>query len=48
MMDDNALTHKKRKLVETNKNVLPQEQIVTAELYSETYSKKKKNYKKME
>ena len=39
MMDDNAPTHKRRKLVKTYKNVLPQKQIVVAKVCGETYSK---------
>ena len=39
MMDDSAPTHGRRKLIETNKNVLPQKRTVVAELCGETYSK---------
>ena len=38
-MDDNALSHKRRKPVKTYKNVLPQKRIVVAEVCMETYSK---------
>ena len=40
MMDDSAPTHKKKKLVKTYKNVLPQKQTVVVEVSGETYSKK--------
>ena len=40
MMDDSAPIHKRRKLVKTLKNVLPQKQNVVAEVCNETYSKK--------
>ena len=43
MMDDNALSHERRKLVKTYKNVLPQKQIVVAEVCMETYSNNDKN-----
>ena len=39
MMDDNATTHKTRKVVKTYKILLPPKQIVVAELCGETYSK---------
>ena len=39
MMDDNAPTHKRRKLFKTYKNVLPQKQTLVAEESMETYSK---------
>ena len=39
MTDDSAPTHKRRKLVKTYKNVLPQKQTVVAEVSWETYSK---------
>ena len=39
MMDDNAPTHERRKLVKTNKNVLPRKRIVVAGVCGETYSK---------
>ena len=46
MMDDNAPTHKRRKLVKTDKNVLPQKKrIVVAGVRWETY---RKNDEKME
>ena len=45
MMDDKAPTHERRKLVKTNKNVLPRKRIVVAKVCGETYSK---NDKKME
>ena len=45
MIDDNARTHERRKVVKTYKNVLPGKQIVVAEVCEETYSK---NDKKME
>ena len=38
MMDASALTHKKRKLVKTYKNVFPQKWTVVAEVCGETYS----------
>ena len=38
----NAPTHKRRKLVKTYKNVLPQKRIVVAEVCGETYSKSDK------
>ena len=44
MMDDNASTHKRRKLVKTYKNVLPRNQIVVAEVCGETDSKKDKRW----
>ena len=44
MMDENAPTHERRKLVKTYKNVLPLKRIVAAEVCGETYSK---NDKKM-
>ena len=40
MMDDNAPTNKKRKLLKTYKNVLPQKRTVDAKVCGETYSKK--------
>ena len=39
MMDDSAPTHKRMKLVETYKNVLPRKWTVVAEVCGETYSK---------
>ena len=42
MMDDNAPTHKGRKLVKTYKNVLPRKRIVVAKVCGETYSKNDK------
>ena len=39
MMDDNAPTHKRRKLVKTYNYVLPQNQMVVAEVCGETHSK---------
>ena len=39
IMDDNAPTHKRRKLVKTYKNVLPRKHIMVAEVCGETYSK---------
>ena len=45
MMDDNAPTHEKRKLIKTYKIVLPQKMIVVAEVCGETFSQ---NDKKME
>ena len=41
-MDDDAPTHKRRRLVKTYQNVLPQKRTVVAEVCRETYSKKKK------
>ena len=40
MMDDNVPTQERRKLVKTYRNVLPQKEIVIAEVCGETYSKK--------
>ena len=42
-MDDSASTHKRRKLIKTNKNVPPRKQTVVAEVSRATFSKKKKN-----
>ena len=39
MMDDDAPTHERRKLVKTYINGLPQKWIVVAEVSRETYSK---------
>ena len=39
MMDDSALTHKRRKLVKTYKNVLPRKRTVDAKVCGESYSK---------
>ena len=39
MMDNNAPTQERRKLVKTYKNALPRKQTVVAEVYGETYSK---------
>ena len=50
MMDDNAPTYKRRKLVRTYKNILRQKQTVADEACRKTYSEKdekqmeKKNY----
>ena len=41
MIDDNAPTHERRKLIKTYKNVLPRKQTVFAEVCRETYSRKK-------
>ena len=41
MMDDNAPTHKRRKLLKTYKNVLPRKRTVVAKVSGETNSKKK-------
>ena len=46
MMDDNAPTHERRKLVKTYKNVLPQKLTVVAEVFGETYSKNDKKHTK--
>ena len=40
MMDDSAPIHKRRKLVKTYKNVLPQKRTVVAKASEETYSRK--------
>ena len=45
MMDDNAPTHERRKLVKTCNYGFPRKLIVVAEVCGETYSK---NNKKME
>ena len=42
MIDGNAPTHERRKLVKTYENELPRKRIVVAEVCGETYSKKKK------
>ena len=39
MMNDSAPIHKRRKLIKSFKNVLPQKQTVAAEVCRETYSK---------
>ena len=39
MMDGNAPTHKRRKLVKTYKNVIPRKWVVVAKVCKETYSK---------
>ena len=41
MIDDNAPTHERRKLVKTYKNVLPLKRIVVAEVCKETKNEKK-------
>ena len=46
MIDDSAPTHKRRKLFKTYKNVLPQKQIVVAEVCGETSKMKKDGVKK--
>ena len=40
MMDDNAPTHERRKLVKTYKYVLPRKQTVVAKVCEKAYSKK--------
>ena len=44
MMDGSAPTHKRRKLVKTYKNVLPQKLTMVAKVSGETYSKKCDKY----
>ena len=44
MMEDNAPTHKRRKLVKTYKKGLPLKWIVAAKVCGETYSKKDKRW----
>ena len=44
MMNDNAPTHKRRQLIKTYKNVLPQKRIVVAKVCGETYSKNDKQW----
>ena len=42
MMDDNTLTHERRKLVKTYKHVLPRKQTLVAKVCGEAYSQEKK------
>ena len=46
MMDDNAPTHERRKLVKTYKNVLSRKRIVVAEVCGETSKNDKKRSRK--